>query len=100
MVVGQPVCLQAFMHQRDQLRCRLRLPFWRNLLCERLDRTLDQNPQHGIGVHADCAGHADCRGKDLQWIRPASSDALDATDECLNGRVRAVWHDAIMTTTR
>jgi hypothetical protein len=92
------VYLQALLHQRDQLRCRLRLPLWRDLLRQCLDRTLDQNPQHGIGVHADYASHADCRGKDMQWIGPARGGALDATDECLNGWVRAIWHNAIMET--
>ena len=100
MVVGKSVYLQALLHQRYQLRCRLRLLFWRDLLRQYLDRTLDQNSQHGIGVHADCVGHADCRGKDMQRIGPTGSNALNATDKRLNGWVRAVWHDIIMGTTR
>ncbi len=36
----------------------------------------------------------------MQRIRSAGGDALDATDERLNGWVRAVWHDVIMQTMR
>jgi hypothetical protein len=90
--VGQPVCLQALLQQFDQRRSGVGLSLGRDLSNERLNRTLDQNAQDYVRVHADRAGHADRLSKDVRWVGSVGGDALNSADKCLDGGKRTVWH--------
>ena len=98
LVIGDPTHRKPLLQQMHQRRCRLCLPFLRNLLKDGLDRALDQRSQDCIGVHADHARHGDRLGEYAYRVGPAGSDALGTSGEVIDGGEMTVWHDGASMT--
>ena len=90
----QSVRLQAKLQKLNDFRGRVGLSLWRDVLGDHVGRTFQQDAKNHVGISLARADHADYLGEDVCRVGPILGDALDATDQRLDGGEGTICHGA------